>query len=441
MINSDGKTIIRPKYDEIEKFERESFEGIYRIVLGNKYGFMDQSGNILVELIFYVPSGNEYRAGYLTGTEIFMEDAKVGDQYKQGMVSNKGKLILKPEYDDIVADWYSFERSSYIAGCKDNTWKIYNTKGEYVVTVEKGYTVEKIKRKTIYVEKNQKHYILDIKTGKHISKTEFTEYADPFESTLTSCGQFTFISKGDKLGLVNNTSSKIILEMKYKVINSIFMDGKKGVAEEANIKADEIAIIALDYNDVLSLYSTSGKVIVDTDYDNIFDFVDGYAAVSYKNKIGFINSEFKFTVSAKYESARPYNEGLIAVKSNGKWGYVNSSGKVIIKPVYDAVGDFKDGMAAVKLGSKYGYIDKKGKIVVEIAYDDLVGTFTSGLTPMIKDGKLYIVSMEGKVALETGMKATVSNAIYENKLMDNGTTPVSVYRVMHNEKYGLCIIK
>jgi hypothetical protein len=83
---------------------------------------------------------------------------------------------------------------------------------------------------------------------------------------------------------------------------------------------------------------------------------------------GYINKKGKLTIPGEYENLYPFNEGLAAVRKNGKWGYINKKGKVVIPFVYFYAGSFEDGLAVVRKNDKYGCINKKGKVVIPIKY-------------------------------------------------------------------------
>lgn len=129
-------------------------------------------------------------------------------------------------------------------------------------------------------------------------------------------------------------------------------------------------IIYLDYNDKYGYMNSSGKVIINPEYDLTYGFHEGIAAVESGNNWGFIDKSGKLIVPPSFEavSREGFSEGLCAALSNGKWGFIDKSGTWVIDPIYEcpyrvvngSVGSFHNGFAAVALNGQVGYVDKFG---------------------------------------------------------------------------------
>ncbi len=93
------------------------------------------------------------------------------------------------------------------------------------------------------------------------------------------------------------------------------------------------------------------------------DDQSGLFLMRQNDKIGFMDKNGKIVIQPQFENAYNFSEGRAPVLSNDKWGFIDTSGKYIIQPQFDAANEFKNGLALVVLGGKLGYIDKGCKVI------------------------------------------------------------------------------
>ena len=144
--------------------------------------------------------------------------------------------------------------------------------------------------------------------------------------------------------------------------------------------------------------------MLDTGYDYVGDFCEGFALVRINGKAGYIdaNGEVAIPIDHDYTNDRHYvfpnfSEGLAGFYKNGKLGFVDKTGKVAINYCYEYAYTFNEGLCGVKNG-KYGFIDKSGRPAVPFIYD-MVTYFSEGLAPAKKDGKLGFIGQSGETAI------------------------------------------
>lgn len=427
VLDSKGKVINQVKYNAITP--TKDLEGLFKVIEKDKYGYMDKNGKIVIPPMFYVPDNGSYSAGYMDGNEVSIEDAKVNGKFYKGLIDKTGKLLLKPEFDDVMTSWYGFKYCNYIGAKKNKSWSVYRKDGKFLSKVEAGYEISKFSYNSIYVTKNKKSYLLNPKTGKHIQETEFTSFNNPMESTLTSYGQFDVILKDGKSGLINNETAKIVVKPEYKYISSILLSTEKPIKDLTKLTDKDVAFLVQDTKNKVGVVDFSGKKVLETNYGNVTDFKNGIAAIVQNKKIGFINSKYKVIATPKYTSAYKANNGFIAVQEGTKWGYLSTSGKVLSKSIYDAAMPFIDGFAAVKNKGKWGYIDSKGTLVIPCKYEDYTSQFTNNKTPLKMNGKLSILGSKG-------------NMINNTNIVIDGLTPFSQYdETGNNEPKGVTKLK
>lgn len=116
-------------------------------------------------------------------------------------------------------------------------------------------------------------------------------------------------------------------------------------------------------------------------YDYVYYFSEGMAAVEIENKWGFIDTNGTILIPAKYERTTYFINDLSPVKINGKWGYLNKKGELIIPAKYEDFGYFdEDGKALVTEDGKKKINYKKGERpkVVSITDSD-ISLYSEGL--------------------------------------------------------------
>ncbi len=118
------------------------------------------------------------------------------------------------------------------------------------------------------------------------------------------------------------------------------------------------------------------ELVIEPQFDDCFEFVEGFAAVQKTDKWGFIDIAGSRLNPKSYDSVRSFQGKLAAVCIDWKWGFIDSSLNLIIDCQYDYVSDFHGGMAVVgnciaETAKKYGVINKSGELLLPIDYDSI----------------------------------------------------------------------
>jgi hypothetical protein len=139
---------------------------------------------------------------------------------------------------------------------------------------------------------------------------------------------------------------------------------------------------------------------VSGEFDGVFEFHEGLAAVQVGDNIGYIRRDGSFALPPIHQSASgiDFSEGLVAVRINGKVGFMDKSGNIIIQPAYDDVYPFSDGLAPVQRQGKWGYVDKDGNLIVPIQYD-MGHMFSEGFASVMLNGKGGYIDTTGKLVI------------------------------------------
>ncbi len=116
------------------------------------------------------------------------------------------------------------------------------------------------------------------------------------------------------------------------------------------------------------------------------DIPDIYVKVNKNGKWGFKNRAGKQVVDSIYDEVFNFKEELCCVQKDDLYGFINRDGQVVIPLVYSCATSFSEGLACVFKGEKCGYIDTENNVVVNFDYD--AGTMViDGECRVKKDGK------------------------------------------------------
>lgn len=169
---------------------------------------------------------------------------------------------------------------------------------------------------------------------------------------------------------------------------------------DANEFHNGIASVKDGYNK--GYINKSGVFILATSHQWLYDFEEERLLIIVGSipggKWGFIDTTGKNVIEPQYENASYYSEGLAPVSVEGLWGYINKSGTMVIQPKFKSAGKFREVLAPVKIGN-YGYIDKTGDLVIKDIYEE-AGSFREGLAAVKVKGKWGYISGNGKIIIQ-----------------------------------------
>jgi hypothetical protein len=83
-------------------------------------------------------------------------------------------------------------------------------------------------------------------------------------------------------------------------------------------------------------------------------------------KWGFVDSTGKVVIQYQYEEAGAFSENLAAVKLEGKFGFINKTGITVIKPQFEEADRFINGLSLVENNITEGLIDQRGNWIFKI---------------------------------------------------------------------------
>jgi hypothetical protein len=284
-------------------------------------------------------------------------------------------------------------QSTFVALVKPyggDLWGYVNLKGEFIIPAQfsKCFPFSDAGYAPIHDTKNKQYYFINLK-GEKLS-TEITDYkligllgfdVKGFSNGLVA------INQGKKWGFMN-TNGKILIPVKFDDVTE-FIDGY------AVAKNGEKYIVLNTIGEEFPVESS--------DVVNVKEFSEEFAPYKSVNKqFGFIGKDGKIAIQAQFESVGYfYNDLAWAKTMDGKLGYINKKGEWVIKPQFAAGKNFdsESGLARVKVVDKWAYVNKTGEITY-ITDTESWSDFYNGLAEGKKNGKKGFYNNKGQWAIE-----------------------------------------
>ena len=371
VIDSKGNTVIDIKYNSIigddfstsSGYSKEGYIISEKTSTGINYGYINSEGKMLVSPKYEeITRAKEYEDDdiYL----VFMENGK------RGVIKNK-KEIISPKYQSI--NYYNV--SNIFVVNRNGKYGFYNNTGDEILPVK--FTSYFVAGNYICVKKDDSMMLFDFhgnlvntNTYKSITETDNPNYF----IAQDEMGYFSIISKDFQIG--NNYTA-----ISY-AFNNFFVftteEGKTGVIEVySGIEIEPIYdyIIVLEDAKVLEAHKDNNIDIYSEKIEKVSTISDGIV-----EKV----SDNYFTVYSKKDKIYIDKSGNLANNTdvfkdldiysykadNGKWGFKDKLGIVVVDAKYDMVTELNAyGFAGVYKDSKWGVIDKSGKIIVNPSFE------------------------------------------------------------------------
>lgn len=335
---------------------KKDTSGLFTIKQNGKYGFIDNTGKIVINPQFDQVYG--FREGLcavcigVACTDGNYNESTYVDR-KYGFIDATGKFIINPQYDR--ADYFSDGLAA--VWIKDKRGYIDKT-GKMVIPLSEQNPFGEFSEGFVHTGSQY----LD-KTGKPAF--------DP-QKTFGQTGDFSeglaWVQSNDRyaFGYIDKTG-KVVIDFQFEPPQG---------GTPATKFTDGLAVIGVRGKN--GYIDKTGKIVINPQFLYADPFSEGLACVQVDGyKFGFIDKTGKFVINPQFDSAGRFkgsvgfSEGLAVVGvgsiPNTKYGFIDKTGKFIINPQFDSAGDFLDGIASVRVGkdesSKDGYIDKTGKFI------------------------------------------------------------------------------
>jgi len=240
---------------------------------------------------------------------------------------------------------------AYIKQNNINKWGYINKKGNFVI--QPAYDLAgDFYNNGLAVIKNKDLYGLIDKKGSIVLETEY-KYITYIEENLFTAGDY-------KTSKLVDTKGKVLYELEGNI--GKFSNGLSVVGRKKNSNYE------------YGYINTEGKVAIEPQYINAYDFSGDKALVKTKDgKNALINKSGEILTTLNYEKVRGFSDGAIVLENNNMFGYLTEEGKILVEAKYGRAEPFSEDYAIVNNSDKYnsnlfGLINKKGEFVINPQY-------------------------------------------------------------------------
>ena len=382
-INTNCELVIPCRYKSSYPFS----DGMALVVdsLG-RYGFIDNTGKQVIACQF------------VGASEFENEIAEVNTWEMWGHIDKKGKYVIGPyKHSYYFKNGFAALRNDdYLYGCIDM----------------------------------KNHLVID---HKYVDFGHFCEGIAPVQ-----IGTVTRLSEKDgKLERRNglngfvDKNGKVIKDFKYKASLGANWRSDSAVVMIQSLKNEDKYYQEYYFIDKgkWGFIDTTGKVVINFQYDEAWEFSSGRAAVRKGEKWGYIDKNGKLVIGYKYETNHNFNNGYNSDRNAEKdlWAVIDSLGKVVIGYNYDGIWDsyYPTNFIPASKNGKYGFINKEEKVLVDFIFDRVI--------PYDEDNSRFMVEMNDKWGIIDNKGRMITECIYEYLIeFNNGLADVR-----NDKKFGL----
>lgn len=371
-----------------------------------KWGFLDISGNVVVE-----PSYDEVRN--------FSSDlCLVSNAGKWGVINKKGKLVHQCEYDSIS----DFDNGIAFARQNGSGWYLYAA----------GRRQQLSDRYVFHPYSDGFARIKDSNTGKwgFVDSKGVIRIAPEYDKATDFKSGHALVSIGGKTYSINKSddrkASQIVLDDSVVLFDNgsgyMSLKGKDGLYTFIPSSMDKTIGEFLEVNPVH----------------------DGLSRVKDANgKTLYLNENGKLVLAlTHYDGAGDFHEGLACVYTNGRYGYVDATGGLVIDTVFTYASNFNSGLAYVASGNRQGVIRRASENdsfpQLSISKAEFVDAGHNGVADVDEDFNIeFTVKNTGNESLND-VYVTIRNEDSQAEWFEYDTRKLSVGSLAPGQEKELC---
>ena len=266
--------------------------GYCPVMLEGQWGFVDESGKIVVPIKFKQVSAFSPRN----------LAAVIDNENKVYFIDAEGnKKIAVKNIDNVKEIGYIWENVFSVYNGRE--WSFYNVNSEKVFG---GFEeVTSLANGVVACSKNHKWDFYDTE-GKKLSDGNFDSVITD-ERNIVFRNECAFVSKNGKVHMVNAQGKDISNEY----------------YEEAELFNDS-TYAAVKINGLWGFVDNHGSIIIKPEYEEARSFSNGLAAVKKNGLWGFVDTENKMIIEPQFYGAKDFNsKGSVFVYENNIWKLLN----------------------------------------------------------------------------------------------------------------------
>lgn len=364
---------------------------------------------------------------------------------KWGVIDNKGKIIIDPQYEEMIIipdnkeDLFICTENVDYTNNKYST-KVINSKNKEILSQYNNILPieNNDEYNNLWYEKNILKYIKDGKWG--LINFKGKEILEPVFENIYSLkgieGSIVTI-KDSKLGLVN-TEGEEIIPNSYADIKSLGKDTNLYIVKNEEKKYGIYNKLDTKFNDIKSLnnkdiycvkeekeykvINSEKKEVFNLKFDEIKQIENNIIVYSKDNKYGAYDIDNNKKIKCEYQDLIYTCEDKLIAKKNNSYGIIDINGKIVKKLEYASIDYYKDSQI-------YELTPKNDKEGTNIILNNNMEEIAKGVLNEVNSEKSYI-----KLWTEEGYK--YYNLQGEEKSSKEILIKNDIYLVKESGKYG-----
>lgn len=341
----------------------------------------------------------------------------IGENGKHGFIDYTGKIIIAPEYIDVLYPGFS-EGLAFVskkqASNGDFLWICIDTLGRKRFKLDKKCSPEEIFNEgyaVINYWSSDEYWFIN-RVGMKVFDKKFS-YACQFTNGFAKVtdekygwsSSYFINSKGERVNYLPEGGTIFINGISYchgqliDTLGNVIIDNIHewtGASQE---------ILKVRRNDKWGFIDRKGNIIIDFQYeqDRRIEF----------DKILKVNSDSLDALpKAKYRNVGFFYEGLASIQKDSLFGFINIKNEIVIEPVFKGVRYFSEGVAGATIdGKKWGFINREGIFIINPQYY-YVDAFENGICGvLLSDWSFFmndyyldaIINKNAEILINTGM--------------------------------------
>ncbi|KIO75164.1 hypothetical protein TH53_22365 [Pedobacter lusitanus] len=222
-------------------------------------------------------------------------------------------------------------------------------------------------------------------------------------------------------------------------------------------------VVIFEENELWGLKDSAGKILIAPVYQEFYNFsYDDMAVVAVAGQFGYVSKNGDEVIKPQFDDAFDFEEGYAPVIKNGLYGLIDKKGTIIIDFRYQELTDILSNgqYFTAQLNDKWGVIDIKDRILLPFELDNCVESANYGSAFMVslphKKAKsiytsrfVYLTECEPHLVKELNIpgesylyqviknKQTDENILYN----DQGQLLLSGYEKIVNNLYYIFVVR
>ncbi len=395
LINARGEIVVEPRFEAIS-FNRSGSALIPAKHQGH-WGYIDRTGAFVIDPVF------DIAWGFAEGL------ASVRINGKWGYIDETGSAVIPPQFENAF-EFQDGRAAVAIASpgraghsTWEKLWGYIDKTGAFVVepTLHGARNFSDGLAVVRRTHEWEFHYI--DKKGRTVAGPFFECWSMSSEMPGMAHVQ-TYDGHHLREGIIGR-DGRYVIEAEHPFLAVAFSEGLIAVGRYAVPHRDGLTI--------KGYMNRNGELAIPYRYWSALPFSEGRAAVSEDDETwGFIDKAGNYITPPQYEDVWSFRDGLAAVKLGGRWGFIDRDGAMVIEPSFQAVSrGFQDGLAAVNVGGderphgpveggKWGYINKSGAWVAPPQFTGVSLVWEDGVTLVRVGDKRGYINRQGEYIWE-----------------------------------------